>query len=115
MATSGMIGPEAFLVDRERAAQQRLGLGKPVRGLKQQRQVVEVSGHVWMIRAEALLVDGERAAHQRLGLGKTVRGLKQLARLLRRMQRSDDRAEACSSISSARRINGSASASRFVA
>ena len=56
----------------------RLGLGKPVRGLKQLRQIVEVSGHIGMIGAEAFLVDGERAAHQGLGLGEPVRGLKQL-------------------------------------
>ena len=68
-----MIGAEAFLVDGERAAHQGLGLGKPVRGLKQYRQIVEVSGHIGMIGPEAFLVDGERAAHQRLGLGEPVR------------------------------------------
>ena len=56
---------------------QRLGLGQPVGGLQEMRQIVEVSGHVGMIGTEALLVDGERAAHQRLGLRKPVRGLKQ--------------------------------------
>ncbi len=37
----GMIGAEAFLVDFERTAIKRLGLGKPVRVLKQHRQIVE--------------------------------------------------------------------------
>ena len=69
-----MIGAEAFLVDGKRAAHQGLGLGKPVRGLKQLRQIVEVRGHIGMIGAEAFLVDGERAAHQGLGLRKPVRG-----------------------------------------
>ena len=77
-----MIGAEAFLVDGERAAHQRLGLGKPVRVLKQHRQIVEVSGHIGMIGPEAFLVDGKRAAHQRLGLGKPVRGLKQLRQIV---------------------------------
>ena len=77
-----MIGAEAFLVDGERAAHQGLGLRKTVRGLKQLRQIVEVSGHIGMIGAEAFLVDGERAAHQGLGLGKTVRGLKQLRQIV---------------------------------
>ena len=72
-----MIRAEAFLVDGQRAAHQGLGLGKPVRGLKQLRQIVEADGDLGMIGAEAFLVDGQRAAHQRLGLRKTVRGLKQ--------------------------------------
>ncbi len=69
-----MIRAEALLVDSERAAHQRLGLGKTVRGLKQRRQIVEVSGHIGMTGAEAFFVDGERAAHQRFGLDKPVRG-----------------------------------------
>ena len=38
----GMVGAEARLVDGERAAHQRLGLGEPVGGLEQLGQVVEV-------------------------------------------------------------------------
>ena len=47
----------------------RLGLGEPVRGFQEQRQIVEADGDARVIGAEALLVDGERAPHQRLGLG----------------------------------------------
>ncbi len=72
-----MIRPVALLVDRERAAHQRLGLGEAVRGLKQLREIVEVGRHIGMIGPEALLVDRERAAHQRFGLGEAVRVLKQ--------------------------------------
>ena len=107
-----MTGAEVLLVDGERAAHQGLGLGKPVRVLKQLRQIVEADGHLGMLGAEAFLVDGERAAHQGLGLGKTVRGLKQLRQIIE--------AEATlgcsgpkffSSMASARRIKGSASES----
>ena len=77
-----MAGAEAFLVDGQRAAHQGLGLGKPVRGLKQLRQIIEVYGHIGMAGAEAFLVDGQRAAHQGLGLGKPVRGLKQLRQIV---------------------------------
>ncbi len=75
----GMLGAEAVLVDGQRAAHQRLGLGQAVGGLEQLRQVVEVDGDVGMLGAEALLVDGQRPAHQRLGLGQAVGGLEQLA------------------------------------
>ena len=77
-----MVGAEALLVDGQRAAHQRLGLGQPVGGLQQLRQVVEVGGDVGMVGAEALLVDGERAAHQRLGLGQPVGGLQQLRQVV---------------------------------
>ena len=36
-----MIRAVALLVDRQRAAHQRLGLGEAVRGLKQLREIVE--------------------------------------------------------------------------
>ena len=82
MATLGVIGAEAFLVDGERAAHQRLGLGEPVRGLEELRQIVEVDGDVGVIGAVGFLVDGERAAHQRLGLGEPVRGLEELRQIV---------------------------------
>ena len=69
-----MIFPKAFRENGQRAAHQRLGLGEPVRGLEQLRQVVEVDRDV--------RVFGPKLA---------------------------------SSMASARRISGSASASRFVA
>ena len=65
----GMVRAEAFFVDGERAAHQRLGLDEPVGGLQQLGEVVESDRDVGMVRPEALFVDGERAAHQRLGLG----------------------------------------------
>ena len=68
---------EASLVDGERAAHQRLGLGQPVRGLQQLARLLRSAGDVGMFVAEACLVDGEGAAHQRLGLGKPVGGLQQ--------------------------------------
>ena len=113
----GVIGPEALLVDGQRAAHQRLGLGQPVRGLEQLRQVVEVDGDVGVLGAEARLVDGQRAAHQRLGLGQPVRGLEQLRQVVEvGWRRWGARARSsASSMASARRISGSASASRFVA
>ena len=78
----GVVRSEALLVDGERAAHQRLGLAKPVRGLEQLGQVVEAAGDVGVVRSEALLVDGQRAAHQRLGLGEPVRGLEQLRQVV---------------------------------
>ena len=78
-----MTGAEAFLVDGQRAPHQGLGLGKPVRGLKQRRQIVQVRWPHWDDRGRSFLVDGQRAAHQRLGLRKTVRGLKQPRQIVR--------------------------------
>ena len=63
-----VIGAEACLVDGKRAPHQRLGLGEPVRGFQERRQIVEADGDVRVIGAEACLVDGKRAPHQRLGL-----------------------------------------------
>ena len=76
-----MLGPEALLVDGERAAIERLGLGQPVGVPQQLGQVVEADGDVGMLGPEALLVDGERAAIERLGLGQTVGGPQQLGQV----------------------------------
>ena len=73
----GVVRPEALLVDCERAAIERLGLGEPVGVLQQLGQVVEASGDIGMVRPEALLVDGKRAAIERLGLGEAVGGSQQ--------------------------------------
>ena len=81
----GMLRAEALLVDGERAAIQRLGLGQPVGGLQQLGQVVEVAGDVWVVGTEALLVDGERAAIERLGLGEAALVAVQLSQLIERV------------------------------
>ena len=87
-----VIGAEACLVDGKRAPHQRLGLGEPVRGLEELRQIVEVAGDVRVIGAEAFLVDGKRAPHQRLGLGEPVRGLEELRQIVEvAWRRSGDR------------------------
>jgi hypothetical protein len=51
MATSGLVGAQALLVDGERAAHQGLGLAVTVGSLEQQGQVVEGGGVLGMIRA----------------------------------------------------------------
>ena len=111
-----MLRPKAIRENGQRAPHQGLGLREAVRGLKQLRKIVQVSGHVGMTGAEAFLVDGQRAPHQGLGLGKSVRVLKQL----RQIVEADGHlgmtgAEAFLAMASARRIKGSASARRFVA
>ena len=111
-----MVGAEILFVDRQRAAHQRLGLRQPVRGLQQLREVVEVSRDVGMVWPVALLVDRQRAAHQRLGLRQPVGGLQQLREVVEGGgDVRDGRARRRSSMASARRISGSASASRLVA
>ena len=83
---------QARFQDGQRAPHQGLGLRKAVRGLKQLRQIVQVSGHVGMTGAEAFLVDGQRAPHQGLGLRKPVRGLKQQRQIVEaRWPHWDDR------------------------
>ena len=69
VATSGWSRPEALLIDGEGAAHQRFGLGQPVGGLEQLRQVVEAGGDVRVVGPEALFVNLQGAAHQRFGLG----------------------------------------------
>ena len=39
----GMIRTVALLIDRQRAAHQRFGLGEAIRILKQKREIIEVS------------------------------------------------------------------------
>jgi hypothetical protein len=46
-----VIGAVAFFVDGKRAVIKRLGLGEAVRGLKQNREIVEVDRRVGMIGA----------------------------------------------------------------
>src|SRR5208282_2802947 len=70
------------LVDRQRAANERLGLAKAVRGLKQQRKIVDVSCHIGMIRPEARFVNRQRTAMKRLGLAKVIRDSKQFREII---------------------------------
>ena len=63
-----------------------------------------------MVRSVALLVDGQRAPHQRLGLRQPVRGLEQLRQVVETGRRGMITAELFSSMASARRSSGSASA-----
>ena len=111
-----MLRPVAFLINRQRPPHQRLGLLQPVRGLQQLREVVEVAGDIGMLRPVAFLINRQRSPHQRLGLLQPVRGLQQLREVV---EGGGDIGmllpELFSSIASARRINGSASSSRFVA
>ena len=63
-----MIRPVARLVDRQRAAIERLRLAGAVRGFEQKREIVEVSRcHIGVISAEiARLVNRQGPAKQRL-------------------------------------------------
>ncbi len=64
----GMVRPVALLVDRQRAAHQRLGLGEAVGAPKQRARLLRRSPH-WVIRAVALFDDRERAALQQSPAG----------------------------------------------
>ncbi len=72
-----MVGAEARLVDRQRPAHQRLGLGPPVGGPQQPGQVVEPDGDSRVVGVKARLVDRQRPAQQRLGRGPPVGGPQQ--------------------------------------
>ncbi len=72
-----MIRPIARLVDRERAAHQRLGLREAVRGLEQFGEVVEGGRDSGMILPMARLGDRERAPVRGLGLRISGLGIKQ--------------------------------------
>ena len=65
-----MFGSVGLLVDRQRAAHQRLGLRLTVRDLEQRRQVVEVRGDVGMVGAVKLLVDPQCFSKIELGFTK---------------------------------------------
>ena len=110
----GVVGPEALLVDGERAAHQRLGLGQPVGVLEQRGQVVEAmatfgcSGpKLFSSIARARRISGSASARRFVAWSNW-------ARLLRRGDVWVFGSVAVSSIARARRISGSASARRFV-
>ena len=44
----GMIPAEACRADLNGATSARLGLGEPVRGLEELRQIAEGAGHIWV-------------------------------------------------------------------
>jgi hypothetical protein len=73
----GVLRPIARLKDRQRAAHERLGLGRPVHGLQQQREILEAFRDATMLGSVAGLVDRQRAAPDRLGLGQPVGGFQQ--------------------------------------
>ena len=115
MATLGCSGPKLF---------SSMASARRISGSASASRLVSCSswarllrrGDVGMLGAEALLVDGQRAAHQRLGLGQPVGGLQQPGQVV---EVGGDVGwsgpKLFSSMASARRISGSASASRLVA
>jgi hypothetical protein len=70
-----MIRAIACLVDRQRAAIERLGLGETVRVSKQRGERVETDRDHGTIAPVDRFIDAEHAAHQWFGLGGTVCGL----------------------------------------
>src|SRR5262245_2718590 len=74
-----VVGPEALLVNGQRPAVERLGLGQSVGVVQQYGQPVEVPGDAGMVGPESPLVDGQRPAIERLGLGQPVGVLQHLA------------------------------------
>jgi hypothetical protein len=72
-----MIWPEACRLHFKLATHQGLSLRRPVHGLKQQRQIVEVSAHSRVAWPKAFFIDLERATIERLGFRKPVRLRKQ--------------------------------------
>ena len=69
----GMNWPEALLRDRQRPTHERLGIGEPVPGLEQAREIVEVSRHFGMVRTKTRIIDRQRATIEQLGLGEAIR------------------------------------------
>ena len=69
MSVVGVLLAQRFLVDLQRLAEQRLGLGVVALGLVQQGQVVQAGGVVGVLLAQRLLLDLQRLPVERLGLG----------------------------------------------
>ena len=63
-----MIGTEHFFPDRERALDQRLGLGVAALNLVDLAEIVQQRRHRRMLRAGGLLVDRQGALEQRFGI-----------------------------------------------
>ena len=81
----GMVGAVGLLVDGQRPAHQRLGLGQAVGGLEQLRQVVEADGDVGVLGAVGLLVDGQRRRISGSASARRFVAWSNSARLLRPM------------------------------
>src|SRR5262245_14528214 len=64
-----MVRAEHLLVDGERPAEKRLGLGRSAGVLEHERQIVEIYGNLGMLGTQTRFLNGERPPHQRLGLG----------------------------------------------
>ena len=63
-----MVDTEAFLLDRKRSANQRLGLVKLIGFIKKMRQTAKVGCNLWVIWTVRFFVYGERAPLQLFGL-----------------------------------------------
>jgi hypothetical protein len=77
-----MIRAEALLVDGQGAPVKRLGFLQLIGGFQQQRQIVEVGRHSWVVRAEAQLVDSQGAPIKRFGFVWPVDRLEQLRQII---------------------------------
>jgi hypothetical protein len=66
-----MVGPKPLFVDGERAAKERLCLGKAVGGLEQPGQVGEGKGVLRIVLAVLRLGQGDGALRQGQGIGKS--------------------------------------------
>ena len=62
-----MVRAERRLVDRQGATMKKFGFRMTIRGLQQQRQVVQTCGYPRMVRSARRLVDHQGATIQRLG------------------------------------------------
>jgi len=65
----GVVGTEHFLVNRERALQERLSVGIALLAAVERGEIAEAFADIGMVRAERLLVNRERALDERLCRG----------------------------------------------
>ena len=80
-----MVGAERLLRDRQRALEERLGVGVAALGSVQLGQVVERDGDIGVVGAERLLADRQRALEERLGVGVAALGSVQLGQVVERV------------------------------
>ena len=64
-----MVWPKSLFSNRQRALEERLGLGVFALGAVKYPQVIEAPGYVGMLRAESILSNRQRALIKRLGFG----------------------------------------------
>ena len=74
---SGMVGPQARLLDGERPAKDGLGLAWPAGGREYERQIGKGRRYNGMVSAEPSLLDCERAPEERLSLWVPVTEVKE--------------------------------------